>query len=893
MTLILHPKFQISEVEQTFNIHHPFNALTQQQRRSDLACHIDEYKRLGAYSIQRQKAAAYMAENGMVSRNLYTDKRAFDELNMSKRSLFTLGSDGKSFIFYNRDSQALEIFDIVTKKKRQDIPFPLKEDEIIDLGQVRGMKAPSPFHPDYLVVQIEKASLGQSDSEKYTTQNNMLYAVHLPTGQMTLISDHYQRAQTALDDKFIPQFQALQAQIDEAKFGEKAAIENLKSFISREIIRPMGWIGENPGQDYMRDSSQMLRKHMHLLDSGFEGEKAYLDTLQSTLESIKICDDGEFACAIDFYCRPFLELHWTTLMEQRENRLALEKELSELALTRDYEALTLPRDGYAFSVATYPMMAQKCFDEVVYFYPEICRNAEADDDFHFETKIYSYNLVTGVRRHVKTMRDPAIVTELFLDDHLNIVSFNSDAGDDFKAYTMDQRGQPQLRFTFTAEDMRSSVNNTTADYVVYLDNKDTDMKVPYCKELKKRGEFALLSDEEIADLKSDVKDVMMHPTKPEILIFTTYHEEFEYHIRMMDGSLRTFTEDQVIHEAEATHTIQEMIEYTGISLPLSLTSYDGSTHLLATKDETGQIKVELIKQRTVSNSLEARSTKPRSFKFKARDGLEIQAYLTLPQKAEPKNLPALLLVHGGPASRDKMSQDTEVQFWASRGFAVVQINFRGSKGFGKNFLEAGYGQWHGKMTDDLIDGLDHLIQKGIIDKNQIMAYGASYGAFATASLMTRYAAYFQCGIAINGIYNLLEDAREAITHENGHDVSYNALQYGADLLEHENIARHEAKLLEQSPIFDVAKLQKPLLLISGTEDENCLPRHSQQFAEAAKSLGKQVQHLEFEGEKHIFTPQAARDVAGVCETFVAEQMGSFAEPYSKKRDAESKITRLI
>lgn len=893
MTLILHPKFQIPEVEQTFNIHHPFNALTQQQRRSDLACHIDEYRRLGAYSIHRQKAVVHMGESGILSRNFFTNKLAFDALNMSKRSLFTLGADGRSYIFYNRDSQALEIFDIVTKKKRQDIPFPLKEDEMIDLEQVRGMKAPSPFHPEYLVVQVEKTSLGQSDSEKYTTQNNMLYAVHLPTGQMTLISDHHQRAQKALDDKFMPQFHALQAQIDEAKLGEKAATENLKSFISREIIQPMGWVGENPGQDYMSGLSQTLRKHIQLLDSGFEGEKVYLETLQNTLKLIKTRDDNEFALAIDHYYQPFLELHSTTLMEQRESRLALERELNELTLTRDYEALTLPKDGYSSSVATYPMMTEKRFDEVVYFYPEICKNSETDDDFHFETKVYSYNLVTGDRCHVKTIRDPAIVTELLLDDHLNIVSLNADVGDDFKAYTMDQRGQPQLRFTFTTEEMRSSVNNTTADYVVYLDNKDTDMKVPYCKELKKGGEFALLSDEEIAGLKSDVKDVMMHPTKPEILIFTTYCEEFEYHIRMMDGSLRTFTEDQVIHEAEATHTIQEMIEYTGISLPLSLTSYDGSTHLLATKDETGQIKVELIKQRIASEPLATQFTKPRSFRFKARDGLDIQAYLTLPKKAEPKNLPALLLVHGGPAARDKMNQETEVQFWASRGFAVVQINFRGSKGFGKSFLEAGYGQWHGKMTDDLIDGLDHLIQKGIIDKNQIMAYGASYGAFATVSLMTRYAAYFQCGIAINGIYDLLEDAREAITQENIHDALYDALQYGADLLDHENIAKHEAKLLEQSPILDVAKLQKPLLLISGDEDKNCLSRHSQQFAEAAKNLGKQVQHLEFEGEKHIFSPQATRDLVGICETFVAEQMGSFAEPYSKKRDAESKITRLI
>ena len=142
-------------------------------------------------------------------------------------------------------------------------------------------------------------------------------------------------------------------------------------------------------------------------------------------------------------------------------------------------------------------------------------------------------------------------------------------------------------------------------------------------------------------------------------------------------------------------------------------------------------------------------------KFQSRDGLTIHGYLTVPKGVEAKKLPTVLVVHGGPWARDDWGYDPETQFLANRGFVVLQINYRGSTGYGKRFLHAGDREWGGKMLDDLVDGAEWAVSQGFADRDRLAIYGGSYGGYATLAALAFRPKIFACGIDYVGISNLL------------------------------------------------------------------------------------------------------------------------------------------
>ena len=145
----------------------------------------------------------------------------------------------------------------------------------------------------------------------------------------------------------------------------------------------------------------------------------------------------------------------------------------------------------------------------------------------------------------------------------------------------------------------------------------------------------------------------------------------------------------------------------------------------------------------------------KSIKFQSRDGLAIHGYLTVPKGVEARNLPTVLVVHGGPWARDNWGYDPETQFLANRGFAVLQINYRGSTGYGKRFLHAGDREWGGMMLDDLVDGAEWAVSQGFADRGRLAIYGGSYGGYATLAALAFRPKIFACGIDYVGISNLL------------------------------------------------------------------------------------------------------------------------------------------
>ena len=232
--------------------------------------------------------------------------------------------------------------------------------------------------------------------------------------------------------------------------------------------------------------------------------------------------------------------------------------------------------------------------------------------------------------------------------------------------------------------------------------------------------------------------------------------------------------------------------------------------------------------------------------YKAADGLTIPAFLTLPNGKAPKNLALVVLPHGGPEGHDDVQFDWLAQGLASRGYAVLQPEFRGSDGNGWDFLTAGYGQWGRKMQSDLSDGVRYLASQGTIDPKRVCIVGASYGGYAALAGATLDKGVYRCAVSDSGIGDLhafLQWKRDRIR-----DSDSTALRYENRLLGSDNI--DDPALAPISPITHVADVQIPILLIHG-QDDTVVPIEQSEAMEAAlKAAGKPVTFVKLEGEDH-------------------------------------------
>ncbi|MBV9833242.1 MAG: S9 family peptidase [Alphaproteobacteria bacterium] len=255
--------------------------------------------------------------------------------------------------------------------------------------------------------------------------------------------------------------------------------------------------------------------------------------------------------------------------------------------------------------------------------------------------------------------------------------------------------------------------------------------------------------------------------------------------------------------------------------------------------------------------------------YKARDGLTINAYLTLPAGAPAKNLPAVVFVHGGPWLRDIGTLSTTAQFLANRGYAVLQLNYRGSNGYGRAFLRAGIGELGGKTQDDVDDGAKWLIAQGIADPARIALMGSSYGGFSTFVGMTRTPTLYAVGVANVGITDI--PAFIDLVPEYWDRSRWNRF------LGPSNTAEGRAALWQRSPLAQVQKLERPMLITAGANDVRVRKDQSERFYGAARALGKTVEFHLFENEGHSFYRAESRLIYfAKVEIFLAKYLGGRA-----------------
>lgn len=230
--------------------------------------------------------------------------------------------------------------------------------------------------------------------------------------------------------------------------------------------------------------------------------------------------------------------------------------------------------------------------------------------------------------------------------------------------------------------------------------------------------------------------------------------------------------------------------------------------------------------------------------YQSRDGVAIHGYLTLPKGLEPKMLPVVINPHGGPWARDSWGFNPEVQYLANNGYAVLQMNFRGSTGYGRKFLESSFKQWGRTMQDDISDGVKWLIDQGIADPKRVAIYGASYGGYATLAGLTLTPELYAAGVDYVGVSNMFTFMNTIPPYWKPQiDMMYEMVG---------NPKTDSLLLAQVSPVFQVDKIKAPLFVAQGANDPRVNKAESDQMVEALKKRGIAVEYMVKDNEGHGF-----------------------------------------
>lgn len=366
-----------------------------------------------------------------------------------------------------------------------------------------------------------------------------------------------------------------------------------------------------------------------------------------------------------------------------------------------------------------------------------------------------------------------------------------------------------------------------------------------------------------ADPEYDVSDVLIHPDTRRVQMVSFVKARTEHLV--LDPAIRGDIEAigdlnpgdfAITCRDDADHTW--IAAFTEDTAPVSYFAYDRSA-------KRGRF---LFTARPKLAEYTLNPMEP--IEYAARDGLRIHGYLTVPAGPPADRLPLVLNVHGGPWHRDVWGYDAETQWLANRGYAVLQVNFRGSTGYGKAFLHAGDKEWGGRMHDDLVDGVRWAIARGVADPDRVAIYGGSYGGYAALVGVTFTPELFRCAVDIVGPSNLITFIATIPPYWTAY-LSMLHRQVG-------NPETERAFLESRSPLFKVERIRAPLLIAQGANDPRVKQAESEQIVAALQAKGIDHEYLLFPDEGHGFAkPENRLRFYAAAERFLARHLGGRSE----------------
>jgi dipeptidyl aminopeptidase/acylaminoacyl peptidase len=357
--------------------------------------------------------------------------------------------------------------------------------------------------------------------------------------------------------------------------------------------------------------------------------------------------------------------------------------------------------------------------------------------------------------------------------------------------------------------------------------------VKYDPELKKETEI-LFQDPEM-----DVYDLLRNESTYEL--FSAYYKKAKLEYHFFDSKAEKLYRNLKKRFAGMEILVLSYND-TGTKYILKIYS-DTNPGGLYLYDINNEKTTEIYKFNPDVNPENMSPMKPIS--FISRDGLKIHGYLTLPISKEPENLPTVIYVHGGPWARDYFRFDSEVQFYANRGYAVLQVNYRGSTDYGKQFMMAGFKQWGGKIQSDIEDGTRWLIKQGIADSSKIAISGYSFGGYSALYGATFKGDLYKCAVAMSGLSNIrsLITSIPSYSHTGVREMVYSMVG---------DPVKDSTMLKNISPFYFPEKVKIPVMIGHGTKSEKVNTDEMNNYVKMLLKKGVNVEYVLKDNEGHIF-----------------------------------------
>lgn len=484
--------------------------------------------------------------------------------------------------------------------------------------------------------------------------------------------------------------------------------------------------------------------------------------------------------------------------------------------------------------------------------------------------VYKINIKTGEKVKVFENNEYSdFVTDHFLK--LRFAVRNLPNGDvEYREFVSEKELVDFIIINF--EDSRTSgiVGFDKSGKTVYmLDSKGRDTTA--LVSIDEKGNRQLIAEND----KADIAEIMMHPVEKTIEAYGFEYEKLE----------RVFFDKNIEAEFKFLQTVNDG------EISVASRTLDDKTWVVAFQNDDGPVSYyKYDRDSKKADFLFYNKADLKNYKLapmhpvvvKSRDGLNLVSYLTVPNEFAVSHdsyktkqpVPLILYVHGGPTARDDWGYDPTHQWLANRGYAVVSINYRGSTGFGKNFITAGDGEWSRKMHDDLIDVAEWAIKEGITSKDKVAIMGGSYGGYAALVGVTFTPDFFTCGVSLVGPSNLVTLLNSIPPYWKPALVEL-IKKTGGDPATEEG----QKELLARSPISFVDNIKKPLLIAQGANDPRVKQAESDQIVDAMKKKNIPVTYLLYPDEGHGFArPENRMSYYAVTEQFLNSCLGGKFEP---------------